>query len=1080
MYTTWTIYSIGDVAFLEQILIGVAMVTGAGDFSRAASIGLLFALLILSFQSISKGAQELNYQQAFAGWMLFALMFWPTTTVAIEDGVTGDVRVVAHVPYGVGAAGGMISSIGYGLTELFEQGYSYIAPGLTESRFADSLKILNNLKRASEDPRVVAALNNAAGGDLRRSWDNYIRECSLVKIDLGLTTADQLLSQPMPEALRFDSGTYTTKHYMSGVNGTTASCSVVFDVLRSATSGAMLDSEFNKVLGQALGQRETSPYGFEPSMNQLANAMDTLHISQVDAYRFVQASVLQPLYEGAVVGKYQDMHDFTSAVMINQAIQQRNLQWAAEQSMFMSVVRPMQTFFEGFVYALTPLIGVLIIMGSFGMTLAFKYLQTLLWIQFWLPVLSIVNLYIHVGATEALSSFDNPDMTSIYSLMGTYDVLQQWVSVGGMLAAATPVISLFLVTGSTYAMTSLAGKISGADHVNEKAASPDVVQPGSLMQMQPKFSANAFSGATRSGAEGLISNMTFDQMLGGQIASAEQKSVQAQEQFGNTLSRTVDSAAMQGRESQVLSQLGRTTSSLGTKTASTVDKVASQIVKDFGLKQDQQDAVAGAVSLTASGGKSAGGFKFGATGTGSSTSSDTKTISSGDIQKRLDDVGFDKGESAQFSRQLAESLQVSGGDKWSHMVGDKAAKSLTAAASEVTSAGKSFEEVAKLGQSFGTSANARLDQVAGALSNPDILSSSPESRAALQDLNDHFRYGNASPAVQENALAKSRFFESMGKSPQMAQVMGRLAAMMNVNNYGSSAEAMEGIKTAAGVVNQAIGNDIALPSKSPVDNQGMQGPAFAPGAVSAAATAATGAAAGIPLGDHWDNAGRAYAPVKETYGAIANQPGNQDPNPMLVDDFQTNVSGVENTHQANRKDLTDEALNKNLDNLAAANLGVGGRGDRSASTTLFGAADNWFDQIKNSNENFYGEMGKVLQGMPADEALAHFRSNMEEYRQQAVVNAQNDYGLTPQQATLLAYEQTGAGSERIEQARADLINSYPEQHRETAEHVANHIQYAAGAGEQAGSYLFHVQENNALLEDRGELPVAQHPSSRGH
>lgn len=119
-------------------------------------------------------------------------------------------------------------------------------------------------------------------------------------------------------------------------------------------------------------------------------------------------------------------------------------------------------------------------------------------------------------------------------------------------------------------------------------------------------------------------------------------------------------------------------------------------------------------------------------------------------------------------------------------------------------------------------------------------------------------------------------------------------------------------------------------------------------------------------------------PQKTPFGVelgIANQPGNQDPNPMLVDDFQTNVSGVENTHQANRKDLTDEALNKNLDNLAAANLGVGGRGDRSASTTLFGAADNWFDQIKNSNENFYGEMGKVLQGMPADEALAHFRSH---------------------------------------------------------------------------------------------------------
>ncbi|MCV5888804.1 conjugal transfer protein TraG N-terminal domain-containing protein, partial [Escherichia coli] len=81
----------------------------------------------------------------------------------------------------------------------------------------------------------------------------------------------------------------------------------------------------------------------------------------------------------------------------NQAIQQRNTQWAAEQSMFMSVVRPMLTFFEGFVYAITPIMGFIIVMGSMGMTLAGKYFQTVLWIQLWMPVLSITNLFIHTA-----------------------------------------------------------------------------------------------------------------------------------------------------------------------------------------------------------------------------------------------------------------------------------------------------------------------------------------------------------------------------------------------------------------------------------------------------------------------------------------------------------------------------------------------------------------------------------------------------------------------------------------------------------------------------------------------------------
>ncbi len=64
--------------------------------------------------------------------------------------------------------------------------------------------------------------------------------------------------------------------------------------------------------------------------------------------------------------------------MVNQAIQQRNTQWAAEQSMFMTVVRPMLTFFEGFIYAITPIIAFIIVMGSFGLQLAGKYVQTIL------------------------------------------------------------------------------------------------------------------------------------------------------------------------------------------------------------------------------------------------------------------------------------------------------------------------------------------------------------------------------------------------------------------------------------------------------------------------------------------------------------------------------------------------------------------------------------------------------------------------------------------------------------------------------------------------------------------------------
>ncbi len=92
------------------------------------------------------------------------------------------------------------------------------------------------------------------------------------------------------------------------------------------------------------------------------------------------ASVLLPINEQSVTGKYMDDQAFTAAVMVNQAIEQRNTQWAPEQTLFQSIVRPMMTFL-GFIYAITPLMAFVIPLCQIGIRMAGKYLLILLWIQ---------------------------------------------------------------------------------------------------------------------------------------------------------------------------------------------------------------------------------------------------------------------------------------------------------------------------------------------------------------------------------------------------------------------------------------------------------------------------------------------------------------------------------------------------------------------------------------------------------------------------------------------------------------------------------------------------------------------------
>ena len=175
---TFVINSIGDSSFLEQILIAVAMITGTGDMTKMVSIGLLMGVIFVCVQSVATGAKQIDFQKVLIGWIIYAVLFGPTCKVLIEDSYSGAVRPVDNVPIGVGMAGGIISSVGYNITNLFEAGYGIIGSSITQHSFAEPLKLLNDVRRRiGTDNRVFSAWNATRGGggvDVAKSWHNYI------------------------------------------------------------------------------------------------------------------------------------------------------------------------------------------------------------------------------------------------------------------------------------------------------------------------------------------------------------------------------------------------------------------------------------------------------------------------------------------------------------------------------------------------------------------------------------------------------------------------------------------------------------------------------------------------------------------------------------------------------------------------------------------------------------------------------------------------------------------------------------------------------------------------------------------
>lgn len=603
----FTIYSIGDSAYLAQVLNALAMICGTGSFKTLVAIGGVIGLLVMGVQCIMTGTRQFNIHQTLVGMMAYMIMFGPSCTVLIEDAYNGTVRPVANVPIGPAVAGSMISNIGYGITDLFEQAYNDDIT-LTRKNTVEAMKALGELRSIAADNSIIEAASASLGSDvnLQLSIDNYFRECTMTGITLGTTTASQIYNQGI-DGLRFDSTVYGTQVWLPSHVGEFMTCTAAWQPLKTAIDTAFRDPRTIRSVNRLLGI-QTANGAVSDNFDELDNVYDMLTGAGQSASNYVKTAVLERLYEQAAAGTYRDLNDLASAVMVSTAIEQRNTQWAAEQSMFLTTMRPLMAFFEAFLYAITPLMAMLMMMGAFGMQLIGKYFQLTVWLQLWFPVLSVTNLYITMGARSELSNFLT-DPVTFYGINQANQALQTWVSTGGMLAAATPLISLFILTGSTYAFTTLTGRMSGGDHINEKIATPDTIQPGAALAMMATKTFNGARGAVTTGAETMIPKLNLAQNLN----AAKSASRSQLESDTNALSRTLTNDITSGRSNtlsaSITESVGESVAANHTEFAQSVINAARSMGFDVKAGTQQANQLVGsvAVSMAADGRLGVGG-----------------------------------------------------------------------------------------------------------------------------------------------------------------------------------------------------------------------------------------------------------------------------------------------------------------------------------------------------------------------------------------------------------------------------------------------------------------------------------------
>lgn len=719
----FSIYSVGSATYLESILNAVAMISGSGSIESLAKVGLLIGTLFLGFQAVFKN-QAIPFQQVGVALILYMALYGPTGRAVVEDVYDGTVVVVDNVPIGPLFVGSVVSNIGYKLTREMEQAFS--TPAMTTYGFADPLTTLMKVRGATRNVLAMPSVmgDTRAGGDFVRSWMTYIKECTLVGVGRNVAAYGALMRSNNPvDAMRFESQVYGTEIFEGNTGvGTYYTCSEAHTRLKalSASTQSGIMDDVAKLAFQKPGKTVTG----DDVTTRVDDALRGLNLQVADARAFTMASVLLPIFERAPAQKALEDQQGAYAIMLSQAQAQQATQWAAEGSMFTRYVRPFLTFFEGLIYAITPMMAFLLVMGTFGMNLITKYITMLCWMMLWQPMLAIVNLYtnwytgtVMEGLLATTSSTTDGNALSFEMMKQMMPALDSAIGVAGLMASSVPVISMFLVTGSAVAFTSMAQRLGGSDQINEKIVSPDVVTPSAGLQTTPYATDDFDKGLRKTGSENQRGSIAISQGLTQTEQSQRVQAEQSSEAFSKQL---MSSYAKQYENAKGINQqaeIGRSLQTTFGLSQNADFQQQYQALRSQGMSENQIDAEIAnrALGASISGGASKGPASANISASGStskaSTDSVTQSVDSSNSSNKTAAIGetvrnaMDKTEGFRAAEnfQQNERLSFSQSDQ----------ESLTRSAQKAISDQKAYTQTAAFSKSVGLNETISVDSWAG-------------------------------------------------------------------------------------------------------------------------------------------------------------------------------------------------------------------------------------------------------------------------------------------------------------------------------------------------------------------------------
>jgi len=337
------------------------------------------------------------------------------------------------------------------------------------------------------------------------------------------------------------------------------------------------------------------------------------------------------------------------------------------------------------------------------------YFSMLLWIQLWMPILAVINLFIQMSAAGKMAALTTATY-NLPSMMGIYQLdmeLQQWLSIGGMLAASTPAITLMLIYRGAVTATHFLGRMDGGDYVNEKIATPDVISPAPVLNAQSQHQYSPLSAVTQTSVDKVLPTFTAGKDMSAAVTSAYSASEQATNSFMRSVSSTASKSASISSDAFDSRSLGNQIASSSSYTDAYNRQFGEAFAKkhaDTGISADQFSAL---VAGSANAGAKLGNDQLSSAISGRlqndfKVSQDKSDAIAADISQTVNDS---QGYQAGLAKSLAMDAQTGTRNVASMGLQNQSLSSLQHSATDAVSASESYQQNLSAQQRFGTQAS---------------------------------------------------------------------------------------------------------------------------------------------------------------------------------------------------------------------------------------------------------------------------------------------------------------------------------------------------------------------------------------